>query len=218
MSKQTLIVITVTLLTMLGYGQKANAQHTNNKENKIMNTVYDFNLKDKKGNDVSLSEYKGKVLMIVNTATGCGFTPQYEVLEDMYKRFKADGLEILDVPCNQFGHQAPGSDEEISQFCTMKFGTDFPQFKKADVNGKNELPLYTWLKSQKGCESSFDEKIASVMEKLYNESNDEPRKKDDIQWNFTKFIINRQGEVVARFEANADMKQVEECISALLKQ
>lgn len=218
MSKQTLIVITVALLTMLGYGQKANAQHINNKENKIMNTVYDFNLKDKKGNDVSLSEYKGKVLMIVNTATGCGFTPQYEVLEDMYKRLKADGLEILDVPCNQFGHQAPGSDEEISQFCTMKFGTDFPQFKKADVNGKNELPLYTWLKSQKGCESSFDEKIASVMEKLYNESNDEPRKKDDIQWNFTKFIINRQGEVVARFEANADMKQVEECISALLKQ
>lgn len=218
MSKQTLIVITVALLTMLGYGQKANAQNTNNKENKIMNTVYDFNLKDKKGNDVSLSEYKGKVLMIVNTATGCGFTPQYEVLEDMYKRFKADGLEILDVPCNQFGHQAPGSDEEISQFCTMKFGTDFPQFKKADVNGKNELPLYTWLKSQKGCESSFDEKIASVMEKLYNESNDEPRKKDDIQWNFTKFIINRKGEVVARFEANADMKQVEECISALLKQ
>ena len=218
MSKQTLIVITVALLTMLGYGQNGNSQHTNNKENKIMNTVYDFNLKDKKGNDVSLSEYKGKVLMIVNTATGCGFTPQYEVLEDMYKRFKADGLEILDVPCNQFGHQAPGSDEEISQFCTMKFGTDFPQFKKADVNGKNELPLYTWLKSQKGCESSFDEKIASVMEKLYNESNDEPRKKDDIQWNFTKFIINRQGEVVARFEANADMKQVEECISALLKQ
>ncbi len=218
MSKQTLIVITVALLTMLGYGQNGNSQNINNKENKIMNTVYDFNLKDKKGNDVSLSEYKGKVLMIVNTATGCGFTPQYEVLEDMYKRLKADGLEILDVPCNQFGHQAPGSDEEISQFCTMKFGTDFPQFKKADVNGKNELPLYTWLKSQKGCESSFDEKIASVMEKLYNESNDEPRKKDDIQWNFTKFIINRQGEVVARFEANADMKQVEECISALLKQ
>ena len=218
MSKQTLIVITVALLTMLGYGQNGNSQHTNNKENKIMNTVYDFNLKDKKGNDVSLSEYKGKVLMIVNTATGCGFTPQYEVLEDMYKRLKADGLEILDVPCNQFGHQAPGSDEEISQFCTMKFGTDFPQFKKADVNGKNELPLYTWLKSQKGCESSFDEKIASVMEKLYNESNDEPRKKDDIQWTFTKFIIHRQGEVVARFEANADMKQVEECISALLKQ
>lgn len=218
MSKRTFIIITVTLLTMLGYGQKANAQNINNKENKIMNTVYDFNLKDKKGNDVSLSEYKGKVLMIINTATGCGFTPQYEVLEDMYKRLKADGLEILDVPCNQFGHQAPGSDEEISQFCTMKFGTDFPQFKKADVNGKNELPLYTWLKSQKGCESSFDEKIASVMEKLYNESNDEPRKKDDIQWNFTKFIINRQGEVVARFEANADMKQVEECISALLKQ
>ncbi|MDD7318200.1 MAG: glutathione peroxidase [Prevotella sp.] len=183
-----------------------------------MNTVYDFNLKDKKGNEVSLSEYKGKVLMIVNTATGCGFTPQYEVLEDMYKRMKADGLEILDIPCNQFGHQAPGTDEEITQFCTMKFGTDFPQFQKSDVNGKNELPLYTWLKSRKGCAGSFDAETSAIMEKLYNESNDEPRKKDDIQWNFTKFIINRQGEVVARFEANADMKQVEECIATLLKQ
>lgn len=183
-----------------------------------MATVYDFNLKDKKGNDVNLSEYKGKVLLIVNTATGCGFTPQYEDLEGMYKRLKSEGLEILDVPCDQFGHQAPGSDEEISEFCTMKFGTDFPQFKKSEVNGKNELPLYTWLKSRKGFEGAYEEKLAAIMEKLYNEHNNEPRKKDDIQWNFTKFLINRQGEVVARFEPTMDMKQVEEQVSNLLKQ
>src|SRR5574344_801332 len=113
-----------------------------------METVYDFNLKDKKGNEVSLSTFKGKVLLIVNTATGCGFTPQYEELEAMYKRMKDQGLEILDVPCNQFGHQAPGTDEEITEFCTAKFGASFPQFKKSDVNGKNAHPLFTWLKSQ----------------------------------------------------------------------
>lgn len=108
-----------------------------------MATVYDFKLKDKKGNEVSLDAYKGKVLLIVNTATGCGFTPQYEELEAMYHELKDKGFEILDVPCDQFGHQAPGSDEEIHEFCTAKFGVDFPQFKKSEVNGANELPLYT---------------------------------------------------------------------------
>lgn len=182
-----------------------------------MATVYDFSLKDKKGNDVSLSQYKGKVLLIVNTATGCGFTPQYEQLEDMYSRLKGQGLEILDIPSDQFGHQAPGSDQEITEFCTMKFGTDFPQFKKSDVNGKNELPLYTWLKSQKGYEGgAYDEKLAAVMEDLYNKANPEPRKKDDIQWNFSKFVINREGEVVARFEPTVDLQKVEDCIKSLL--
>lgn len=187
-------------------------------QNKVkdMKTVYDFSLKDKKGNDVSLSLYKGKVLLIVNTATGCGFTPQYEDLEAMYHRLKDKGLEILDVPCNQFGHQAPGTDEEIHQFCTLKFGADFPQFKKSDVNGANELPLYTWLKEQMGCEGGYDAKLAAVMEKLYNEANPEPRKKDDIQWNFTKFLINRDGEAIARFEPTTDMKEVEKQVEAAL--
>ena len=114
-----------------------------------MKTVYDFSLKDKNGNKVSLNEYKDKVLLIVNTATGCGFTPQYEELEAMYHRLKDKGLEILDIPCNQFGHQAPGTDAEIKEFCTVKFGADFPQFKKSVVNGEGELPLYTWLKTEK---------------------------------------------------------------------
>lgn len=188
------------------------AQNTERK----MKTVYDFSLKDKQGNEVSLEQYKGKVLLIVNTATGCGFTPQYEDLEAMYHKLQSKGLEILDIPCNQFGHQAPGSDEEIKEFCTVKFGADFPQFKKSDVNGANELPLYTWLKSEKPCLGGYDEKLAAVMEKLYNEANPEPRKKDDIQWNFTKFLISRDGQVIARFEPVVDMKEVEKQVEAAL--
>lgn len=182
-----------------------------------MATVNDFKVLDKKGNEISLSQYKGKVLLIVNTATGCGFTPQYEELEAMYGRLKDQGFEILDIPCDQFGHQTPGSDEEISEFCTMKFGTDFPQFKKSDVNGANELPLFTWLKSQKGyAGGAYDEKTAAVMEDLYNKANPEPRKKDDIQWNFTKFLINREGEVVERFEPTQSLADVEEAVKKLL--
>ncbi|MCI6671568.1 MAG: glutathione peroxidase [Prevotella sp.] len=182
-----------------------------------MATIFDFKLNSKKGEEVSLSQYKGKVLLIVNTATGCGFTPQYEALEAIYKKLKGEGLEILDVPCDQFGHQAPGSDEEITQFCEAKFGVDFPQFKKSDVNGKNELPLYAWLKAEKPFTGAYDAELAAIMEKLYNEHNAEPRKKDDIQWNFTKFLINRNGEVVTRFEPMDDMQKVEEAIVAELK-
>ena len=194
--KRTLTIAVLLMLTFVGMAQN---------NTKDMKTVYDFSLNDKSGNEVSLSQYKGKVLLIVNTATGCGFTPQYEDLEAMYHSLKDKGLEILDVPCNQFGHQAPGTDAEIKEFCTLKFGADFPQFKKSDVNGANELPLYTWLKSQKPCLGGYDAKLAAVMEKLYNEANPEPRKKDDIQWNFTKFLINRNGEVIARFEPTVDM-------------
>jgi glutathione peroxidase len=200
-------IVMLLMITMTGMAQN---------QAKDMKTVYDFSLKDKNGNEVSLSQYKGKVLLIVNTATGCGFTPQYEDLEAMYHRLKDKGLEILDVPCDQFGHQAPGSDEEIHKFCTLKFGADFPQFKKSEVNGANELPLYTWLKEQKGFDGSYDAKLASVMEKLYNEANPEPRKKDDIQWNFTKFLIDRNGNVIARFEPTVNMKEVEKLVEAAL--
>ena len=182
-----------------------------------MATVYDFKLKDKKGNEVSLDAYKGKVLLIVNTATGCGFTPQYEELEAMYHELKDKGFEILDVPCDQFGHQAPGSDEEIHEFCTAKFGVDFPQFKKSEVNGANELPLYTWLKSEKGyAGGAYEEKLAAIMEDLYNKANPEPRKQNDIQWNFTKFLVNKNGEVVARFEPIVDLKEVKKAVEAQL--
>ena len=205
--RKLLILALLLVTTTCGMAQKTH---------KRMKTVYDFSLQDKKGNNVSLNEYKGKVLLIVNTATGCGFTPQYEDLEAMYHELKDKGLEILDVPCNQFGHQAPGTDDEIKEFCTLKFGADFPQFKKSDVNGANALPLYTWLKSQKPCLGGYEEKLAAIMERLYNEANPEPRKKDDIQWNFTKFLIGRDGQVIARFEPTVDMKEVKKQVEAAL--
>ena len=117
-----------------------------------MSTVYDFSIRSSEGKEVSLSAFKGKVLVIVNTATGCGFTPQYAPIEEMYKKYHDKGLEILDIPCNQFGGQAPGSDDEIHEFCPLHYNTTFEQCKKSDVNGPNELPLFTYLKSQKGFE------------------------------------------------------------------
>ena len=182
-----------------------------------MASVYDFSLPAKKGGEVQLSDYQGKVLLIVNSATGCGFTPQYEDLEAMYGRLKARGFEILDIPCDQFGHQAPGSDDEITEFCTMKFGTDFPQFKKSEVNGPGELPLYTWLKSQKGFEAfDADNKLTPILEGMFDKADPAWRTKSDIKWNFTKFLIDRSGAVVARFESTRDMAAVEAAVEAIL--
>ena len=178
-----------------------------------MATVYDFKLNDKKGNEVSLSDYKGKVLLIVNTATECGFTPQYDELEALYKAHRAQGLEILDIPCNQFGGQAPGTDEEIHEFCTMKFGVEF---KKAEVNGEGELPLYTFLKQQKGFAGfDADHKLTPILEGMFDKANPDWRKSDDIKWNFTKFLVDREGNVVARFEPTHDIKDIEQQIEKL---
>ncbi len=215
--RTTLLILLAAMLTAVGYGQTTDAKAISANEGKDMRTVYDFSLPDTKGNDVSLSEYKGKVLLIVNTATACGFTPQYEELEAMYRNMKAEGFEILDVPCNQFGNQAPGTDEEIAEFCRVNFGTEFSLFSKSDVNGENELPLYTWLKSEKGFEG-FDKEnsLSPRLESMFDKADPDWRSKSDIKWNFTKFLINRQGEVVARFEPTADMSKVEAHIKAEL--
>ncbi len=181
-----------------------------------MNTVYDFTVKDQQGKDVSLSEYQGKVLLIVNTATGCGFTPHYDPLEEMYRDMKDQGFEILDFPCNQFANQAPGSDDEIHEFCTLKFGTEFPQFKKIDVNGEAADPLYVFLASEKpfagfgkGLKFAALNKFADMNNKKYGD-------KAYIKWNFTKFLIDREGRVIARFEPTVDMKDVRAAVAAAL--
>ncbi len=181
-----------------------------------MANVYDFTVKDRKGNDVKLSDYSGKVLLIVNTATGCGFTPHYEPLEDMYKEMKDQGLEILDFPCNQFGNQAPGSEDEIHEFCTMKFGTEFPQFAKIDVNGDTADPLFSYLATEKpfegfgkGIKNAALDKFAKMNNKAFGD-------KAYIKWNFTKFLIDREGNVVSRFEPTVDMKEVKEAVAKAL--
>ena len=177
-------------------------------------SIYDIIVKDRRGNDISLSNYRGKVLLIVNTATGCGFTPQYKGLEELYENYHKDGLEILDFPCNQFGNQAPGNDEEIHEFCTLKYNTTFEQFKKVDVNGENESELFNYLKSQKGFEG-FDltgKVLIPVVKKMDPNYKNSP----DIKWNFTKFLVDREGNVVYRFESTVSPKKIEEKIKELL--
>ena len=181
-----------------------------------MKTVYDFTVKDRKGNDVSLSDYKGKLLLIVNTATGCGFTPHYEPLEAMYRDLRDKDFEILDFPCNQFANQAPESDEEIHEFCTLKFGTEFPQFKKVDVNGETALPLFAALATEKPFEGFGKGLKVKGLEKFANMNNKKFGDAAYIKWNFTKFLIDREGNVVARFEPTVDMDEVKKAVEAAL--
>ena len=156
-------------------------------------SIYDIKVKDANGNDVSLSEYKGKVLLIVNTATGCGFTPQYDGLQDLYEKYQGKGFEILGFPCNQFGNQAPGTQEEIASFCSSRYGITFRQFAKIEVNGKNQSPLYKFLKEQKG----------GVLG-------------DNIKWNFTKFLVDRDGNVIERFAPTVTPEKMEKNIEEVL--
>ena len=172
--------------------------------------IYDFKVKDDADKDVSLSDYKGKVLLIVNTATRCGFTPQYNELEALYEKYRSQGLEILDFPCNQFGQQAPGTIKEIHQFCTANFDIQFPQFDKIEVNGANEHPLYTWLKAQKNF-SGFDtnDQRGKMMDGMLRKQDADYDKKSDIKWNFTKFLVSRDGRVLKRYEPTDKMTDLE---------
>ena len=155
-------------------------------------------------------------MLIVNTATGCGFTPHYEPLEKMYEELHDKGLEIIDVPCNQFANQTPGTDEEIHQFCTLHYNTQFPQMKKSDVNGENALPLYTYLKQQQGFGGFGEGKMATILNDMLGKLNPKFMENPDIKWNFTKFVVDREGNVVARFEPTASMDKVEECVRKLI--
>lgn len=156
-------------------------------------TIYDFQVKKASGEEIPLSQYQGQVLLIVNTASKCGFTPQYKGLESLYQQFHARGFEVLGFPCDQFAHQEPGSDAEIQTFCQMNYDVHFPVFAKLEVNGKNAHPLYRFLKKQKG---GFLDGV--------------------IKWNFTKFLVDRQGNVVARFEPNVEPETFASAIEKLL--
>lgn len=181
-----------------------------------MKTVYDFTVKDRQGNEISLSRYQGKVLLIVNTATGCGFTPHYEPLEEMYREMRDQGFEILDFPCNQFANQAPGSDDEIHDFCTIKFGAEFPQFAKIDVNGENAEPLFAFLAAEKPFEGFGKGLKNAALNKFADMNNKQFGDKAYIKWNFTKFLVDREGRVAARFEPTVDMADVKAAVAAAL--
>jgi len=156
-------------------------------------SIYDYEVKDSNGNIVSLKDYEGKVLLIINTATGCGFTPQYEGLQDLYEKYKEQGFEILDFPCNQFANQAPGTEEEIQSFCQSRYGVTFSMFAKVDVNGKKEEPIFGFLKSQqKGILGQ------------------------NIKWNFTKFLVDRNGNVVERFAPTTPAEKIDAKVANIL--
>ncbi len=180
-------------------------------------SVYDYTVKDIKENDVPLKNYAGKVLLILNTATKCGFTPQYDELQDLYEKYAGQGLEILDFPCNQFGAQAPGSNEEIHTFCDASFGITFPMFSKIEVNGEHADPLYKYLTSQKSF-AGFDEnhELTSILNNMLSSADPDFRNKPSIKWNFTKFLVDRNGNVVERFEPTESIDVIEEKIKALL--
>ena len=182
-----------------------------------MKTVYDFAVKDRKGGEVSLREYANEVILIVNTATKCGVTPQYEELEAIYEKYHAKGFTILDFPCNQFGQQAPGTDESIHEFCKLTYGTEFPRFKKIKVNGDDAEPLYKYLKEQKGF-AGWDpnHKLTPILEEMLSKEDPDYKDKADIKWNFTKFLINKLGLVVARFEPTESLENVSKKIEELL--
>lgn len=178
-------------------------------------SIYDFSVKTRKGEDIPLSNYKGKVLLIVNTATGCGFTPQYKELQELYTEFKDQGFEILDFPCNQFANQAPGNNEEIHTFCTGRFGITFPQFAKIDVNGENAIPLYKWLTENTTFNGFGKSPMGFVLSGVVKKSDKDYKNNGNIKWNFTKFLINRDGNIVERFEPT-DMKNLKSKIMKLL--
>ncbi len=179
-------------------------------------SIYDYSVKNAKNEDISLKTFEGKVLLVVNTATGCGFTPQYKDLERIYEKFNQKGFEILDIPCNQFAGQTPGTDEEIHEFCTLKYNTKFEQMKKSDVNGENALPLFEYLKSKKGFEGFGKGVKALAMSAMLKKIDKDYKNNAEIKWNFTKFLVDRKGNVIARFEPTVDMKKVEEEVAKLI--
>ncbi|MBR2708163.1 MAG: glutathione peroxidase [Bacilli bacterium] len=177
--------------------------------------IYDISVKKRGGEEVSLADFKGKVLLALNTATGCGFTPQYEAIENLYEKYHDRGFEVLDFPCDQFGHQAPGSDDEIHEFCTAKYNTKFEQFAKIEVNGENEEKLFTYLKN-----SISKDEINGVKNKMTMAGVKKISKTcindNDIVWNFTKFLVDKEGNVVRRLSPIEDPMLLEDDINKLL--
>lgn len=177
--------------------------------------IYDFNVKAQDGSEVSLGDFKGKVILVVNTATGCGFTPQYSDLQDIYDSLHDSGLEILDFPCNQFADQAPGSDEEIHDFCTGRYGITFPQYSKIDVNGDNAIPLYKWITENTKFEG-FEGPMKVILAPIVKKMDADYKNNGKIKWNFTKILVNRDGNIVARFEPTASLDKVKKAIKEVL--
>ena len=178
-------------------------------------TIYDFKAQSNKGEEVDFSSYKGKVLLIVNTASKCGFTPQYDGLEALYQKYKDKGLVVVGFPCDQFGHQEPGNNEEIAEFCRLNFGVTFPLMDKVEVNGENANPIFKWLYAEKPFAGFGEGETAQFMDQMLSNQDPNYASNPDIKWNFTKFLIDRNGNVVDRFESTVAPEQMEQRIVEL---
>lgn len=176
--------------------------------------IYDYKLLDGARKEVSMDKYKGKVLLIINSATECGFTPQYDDIQALYAKYEDNGLVVLDFPCNQFGNQSPGTNEEIKAVCSLRFDITFPIFDKIDVNGENQAPLFEYLKSQQAFDKDY--KFPAQLDELFKKMNPNYKESSDIKWNFTKFLVDKEGNVVNRFEPTDDLRIVEEKIKNIL--
>lgn len=181
-----------------------------------MSAFHDYSVTKRDGSELPMSDFQGKVVLVVNTATGCGFTPQYKDLESMYEELHDQGLEILDIPCNQFAGQTPGTDDEVHEFCTLHYNTQFDQMKKSDVNGEGALDLYKFLKSHKTFEGFGKGPKALAMSAMLKKIDPDYKNNAEIKWNFTKFLVDRNGNVVARFEPTASMDAVRDAVKELL--
>ena len=186
------------------------------KQNTEMTTIYDFTTTSNKGQEVKMADFKGKVLLIVNTASKCGFTPQYDGLEVLYQKYKDQGFTVIGFPCDQFGHQEPGSNEEIAEFCRLNHGVTFPLMAKSDVNGENANPIFKWLYSQKPFAGFGEGETAAFMDQMLARQDPNYASNPDIKWNFTKFLIDKKGQVVARYEPTTAPEAIEKDIEALL--
>ncbi|MBR6328766.1 MAG: glutathione peroxidase [Lachnospiraceae bacterium] len=182
-----------------------------------MENIYNFKALSNRGKEVDFADYKGKVLVIVNTASKCGFTPQYDGLEALYQKYKDKGLVIIGFPCDQFGHQEPGTDDQIEEFCRLNHGVTFPLMSKIEVNGANAHPVFQWLKSQAGF-AGFDpnHKLTKILDEMLRKQDPDFEKNPDIKWNFTKFVISRDGSQVVRFEPTSEPKELAACIEKML--
>jgi len=218
MKRIKFMAIAMAVVALMGACKQQQAECPDTTGTVSTDNLYTFDAVDGNGDTVDLATLKGKVVLVVNTATECGFTPQYEELQKLYAAYNGRGLEILDFPCNQFGQQAPGSNEEIHAFCTGTYNTTFAQMAKIDVNGDSATALYQWLKA-KASFGGFDttDPRGAYLDKMFRSQDPEYDKNPDIKWNFTKFLIDRQGNVVRRFEPTDPMSAVNDAVAELLR-
>jgi len=216
MKTRIILAMATICLAITACGNHQATQKTESQPEQKAITINDFKAIANDGSEVDFAQYQGKVLLIVNTASQCGFTPQYDGLEALYEAYREQGLVVVGFPCDQFGHQEPGSNEEIAQFCKLNHGVTFPLMAKIEVNGENAHPLYQWLYAEKPFAGFGDSETGVFMDQMLSKRDSTYASNPDIKWNFTKFLVDRKGQVTDRFEPTVSPEEMEKRIQELL--